>query len=299
MVPGIIKEKLELYLTRHGLVAADIPWVLGTFSICKGLTTVGFIGAGIRFRPLSHLIRRHFPTLRERVAEGMQQELSRTKGMKTDYANRLRRARDAFSAGRERFQDARQALRESERYQTAKKRLRKSEKRVGERFAEWYVRMSDKYSDKLATTWMWAALSRLARQEPRELARKFGVGAVEGLLLNKLLFLVTAPTELYLVVRFYQWRRARLMDLDPSTPPAPHDGTGTDNTNVDPWNLASIATSAAEDLKEATLRRQATAKAVMNMAAAATATHRKETETGDRDRADSDSAGLPGARIEK
>ena len=67
MVPGIIKEKLELYLTRHGLVAADIPWVLGTFSICKGLTTVGFIGAGIRFRPLSHLIRRHFPTLRERV----------------------------------------------------------------------------------------------------------------------------------------------------------------------------------------------------------------------------------------
>ena len=75
-----------------------------------------------------------------------------------------------------------------------------------------------------------------------------GVGAVEGLILNKLLLVVTAPTELYLVVRFFQARRARIQDADPATPPPPTDGTGVNNRDIDAWDLSTIAAMTSEEL---------------------------------------------------
>ena len=258
MVPGPLKERLEGYLARHGLKGADIPLVLGTFSICKGLTTVMFVGLGVRYRPLSGFIRRSYPALMESMSERMQQEFSRTKSMKTDYAKALRKARDAYGQRQQQFEAAKESLRSSGSYQYASKRLRKSETHLSERIAEWYVRMSDKYSDKLATNWLWTTFSRIMQQEPRQLAKKFGVGVVEGLILNKLLLVLTAPVEFYLVMRYFQMRRALIEDADPATPPSPHDGTGTDNRALEFPELADLAAQDLDGLQAVALKRKAT-----------------------------------------
>ena len=177
-----MKERLEGYLARHGLKGADIPLVLGTFSICKGLTTVMFVGLGVRYRPLSGFIRRSYPALMESMSERMQQEFSRTKSMKTDYAKALRKARDAYGQRQQQFEAAKESLRSSGSYQYASKRLRKSETHLSERIAEWYVRMSDKYSDKLATNWLWTTFTppsswSVTSARPTARARRRGAGA--------------------------------------------------------------------------------------------------------------------------
>lgn len=192
MVPGLIRDRLEGYLTRHGLKARDVPGVLAMFTAAKYSTWFVFVGAGVRFRPLSRLIQRHYPALRQRVLR----ELETTKHGHTTYAETLRQTMQIFRQQRRKVVEISQLA--HDRVQLH--RVQASGFR--ERLVTWYLSAADKYIHKFASYSFWKFISRAAAQDPQHLA----VGIVEGSIFFKVTYLLHAPLELYFVIRYFQTR---------------------------------------------------------------------------------------------
>lgn len=212
MVVGQIKERLEGYLQRNGLGAADIPAVVGVFTVCKVTTAWALIAVGIRFRPITYVFRS------QRPRQLVRNELSRTTAMDTEYANLLHRAKSAVDHAGRTYRNRQDLIQGKFRRlrSESSERLRSkcnANRTFTERAADWYFKTTEKYSEKLATNWLWLQLAALARQEPKNLAKTLGIGVVEGMVLNKLLFLIYAPIELYVIVRFFQARNRTLPNL--------------------------------------------------------------------------------------
>mmetsp|Transcript_54487 Transcript_54487/g.117965 ORF Transcript_54487/g.117965 Transcript_54487/m.117965 type:complete len:207 (-) Transcript_54487:143-763(-) len=109
-----------------------------------------------------------------------------------------RRASPAFGKARIRLQ------KELGAHQTWQVPGHEAYSRLVEKASEQYQSLSQKLADRFANNRLWATVSELLAQDPRLLA----VGLAEGTILYKLTFPVTAPLELYIIVRWFQYRRA-------------------------------------------------------------------------------------------
>jgi len=202
----MLKERLASYLKSSGLEAEDVPKVLAAFATAKPITVAAFAMCSIRYQPLTRLFARTYRPARDRVRRSWQRELERTSSIDSTYARQIRNWQRRQSAVATWFQTTHRTMRQRARQEAAKARAYRKSGISGiyEKVADWYCIKSQKYAESFAANRMWATVSECVAQDPRRLA----VGVAEGLILYKALFWLHGPINLFLIVRYFQYRRA-------------------------------------------------------------------------------------------
>lgn len=220
----MVGQRLKGYIQSFGLEAADVPKVVASFMAAKYTTWGVFVVLGVRYQPLRCLARpRQQPSWFRRNHLRFLSAWNRAKQqygggqLRRSHSQRLCNGQRS-SNGNQRLASkaalpARRRWREAVRSSFAKNLVKAKDALHRARSSSWYGWASDKYwylSDKLAASAqkssLWSGVSSTLRVNPSNLA----LGFAEGTILYKLTFVLTAPLELWLIVKLFQQHRAVL-----------------------------------------------------------------------------------------
>jgi len=228
---------LEDFLRKRGIAPDDAPKIVGSFVGAKYITAIGFLGIGIRFRPIHRVLSPYWQTAKhgemsrrarleardrwiqmqktferakqrnEALGDAQQVAMKRWKEAQQRALRRWKEVEHRWDAEKERrnIDDVpkwiqRQALR---RWKKASEKIENSQSPTVRWLALKFRHYSDILAERAVVSRYWSSLVSWTRQDPRRLA----LGVAEGLILTKLMFPLTGPAELYLIVKFYEWRR--------------------------------------------------------------------------------------------
>ena len=195
----IFKDKIETFLhTRAGLDPSDIGYALTTIVTVKYLTVLTFVAGGVRFRPLNRIFR----NVGDRTKTAFNKSLAKNVKSNTLYATMGR----AVATSKKGFQDM------SKRQHPNNVITHKVS--MPNTSFEWaglkYRKYSDQLSEKVSANKTFVKISKMLGYDPRS----FAVGFTEGLILYKATVLVHFPLELYIIVKYFQWRRRKNLGLE-------------------------------------------------------------------------------------
>lgn len=203
------------YLNACGLEAEDVPQVIAVFAAAKPVTLFAFAIGGIRYKPLTRLFARTYRPAREKIRSRFWHELERTRSFDSIYSRQLRGFQRKQLAMEAWYENVRTQALQRAKQQAAKARASRKSGILGmyDKAAEWYRIKSKVYADTVAANSMWANLSAWLAQDPRRLA----LGVAEGIILYKALFWVHGPVELFLIARYFKYRRANSFAVEELT----------------------------------------------------------------------------------
>uniref|UniRef100_A0A7S2FB98 Uncharacterized protein n=1 Tax=Alexandrium andersonii TaxID=327968 RepID=A0A7S2FB98_9DINO len=210
----MVGQRLKGYIQSCGLEASDVPKVVASFVAAKYATWGAFVVLGVRYQPLRCLVR---PRQQQQSWRLPPLIVAAWDHAKQRFGGPLRRSVGQRSASKA-SPPARRRWRESifrRNFVKAKGAFDRAKS------SSWYGWVSDKYwylSDKLAanasSSHLWSGVSSTLRVNPGNLA----LGFAEGTILYKLTFLLTAPPELWLIVKLFQKQRAMAAAEAPGRP---------------------------------------------------------------------------------
>jgi hypothetical protein len=172
---------------RAHLSASEIPWVASTFLAVKYLTWCGFVAGGIRYKPLTRLFRT--ADFRSRAKDAFDVSLKNNADNMSMTSNTLRR----FNSYNKDFKRGKA------------KELHKTDHTWFEYAGMKYSHYSKVFAEKMQKNKTFNNFSSIVGIHPKDLA----LGVAEGMLLYKATFLLHAPLELFLVVKWAQARSKR------------------------------------------------------------------------------------------
>uniref|UniRef100_A0A7S1A2A6 Uncharacterized protein n=1 Tax=Noctiluca scintillans TaxID=2966 RepID=A0A7S1A2A6_NOCSC len=182
---------LEAYLASCGLEVSDIPKVTGALVTAKYGTLVAWMVVGARYQPMRRmfLARHRVLGIRNTVRPWAQRQA------KMAY---VRRVSHTLSVAKSGVAHARERLRE-------RLRLRRPDTRLSPKNS-WHAWASAKYwtlFDKLeksaSRSRLWKYFAGVLQVDPKN-----AMGVAEGFLLYKVTFLLIAPLELWLIVKYFK-----------------------------------------------------------------------------------------------
>lgn len=229
----MVGQRLNSLLQQSGLETEDVPKVVGTFVTAKYCTYAAAVALGVRYQPLRRIFLTRQQALGGETAGALRPWAARQHRKILEALDRARNARlretkvrfgQALDTARSQYQSARCRYRDAKgRWNSAGRELLKRQqqmqqhmqlqalKRREQVFAGgWYAWTSARYwqlSDKLekaaASSLLWRSICSAFHISPRVLA----LGFAEGTILNKLLFPLYAPLQLWLIVQLFRHRR--------------------------------------------------------------------------------------------
>lgn len=225
MVFGGVDE----FLRRRNIHGEDIPKILGTFVVAKYTTTLGFLFIGIRYRPMHRALAPYWKSSaveRAALARRARGEAVRRWTQMQTKVEQFRRTQSGSKMGEAQWLKARarwdyektrrnitgpvpQWIRKesASHFKEYARKVRKSSRMRW--IAEKYKYYEDLFAQKAEQSRWFSLMSSWLRKDPRNLA----LGIAEGLIITKFMFPITGPLELYLLTKFFQWRRSRMEEI--------------------------------------------------------------------------------------
>jgi len=211
------------FLRRRNIHPEDIPRILGAFVVAKYATTMGFLFIGVRYRPLHRALAPYWKSSAAeraslaRRARGeavrrwtqMQPTVEQFRNTQTGKMGEAQwikaRARWDYEKTRRNITGPVPQWIRRESASQFKEYARKVRKSSNMRWiAERYKYYEDLFAQRAEQSKWFSSISRWVRKDPRNLA----LGIAEGLIMTKFMFPITGPFELYLITKFFQWRRS-------------------------------------------------------------------------------------------